>query len=580
MVKNGQNRYIDSAFELNKPSVSAKETDHNEERKNVKIIEELTRLNNDLEDQTNDLKDQTNDLKNQRDDLQSQNDILNEELRLLRLKLYAGISERFVLDDKSIQMTLFPSLFGNETPVKPDDEKDFIDIKGYKRKKNNDRKLPEDLERIEIIHDIPESEKQCCGVDKTVFGFETSEKLIIEPAVFKVELHKRPKYGLCQVCEGLESDGKVISIAPMPPVMIPKSISTPSLLAHIFVSKFCDALPFYRQEQQFKRYGVELTRATMSTWAIRIATILEPLLELLRLYVLSGPLINLDETTIQVLDEPGRKASSKSYFWVARGGPSKNPAILFRYDQSRGAAVAKDLLENYEGFVQTDGYAGYNFLNDHPKMTHFTCWAHVRRKFNDVIKASGSTDRGKGLSAEAMYMIRELYKIEREVKKNELDQDAIHILRQKESKPIIEKFKEWLDENIGKIPPKSLLGKAFIYTLGQWPNLIKYIDNGIAKMDNNLAENAIRPFVIGRKNWLFSKTPEGAKASALLYSLIETAKANDLDTFKYLKYLFKEFPHVVEKYKNKPEVTEKLFLLLPMNITQVEINQKLEKENY
>jgi transposase len=578
MVKNGQKDYVDSVSELNKMSNFTREIAQNEGQKNIKIIERLTRLNNELENQRDDLESQKNDLKNQRDDLESQNEILNEELRLLRLKLYAGISERFLLDDKAIQMALFPSLFDNKAPVKPDDEKDFIEIKGYKRKKNNDKKLPEDLERIEIIHDIPESEKQCCGVNKTILGYETSEKLIIEPAVLKVEVHKRPKY-VCRLCEGLESEGKTISIAPMPPVMIPKSISTPSLLAHIFVSKFCDALPFYRQEQQFKRYGVELTRATMSTWAIRIATVLEPLLELLRLYILSGPLINLDETTIQVLDEPGRNASSKSYFWVANGGPSKKPAILFRYDQSRGSAVAKDLLEDYDGFVQTDGYAGYNFLNDHLKMTHFVCWAHVRRKFNDVIKTTGSSDRGKGLAAEAMYIIRELYKIEKRAEKDNLEQEAIHFLRQKESKPIIEKFKEWLDENIGKVPPKSLLGRAFMYTLGQWPNLIKYINNGIVKMDNNLAENAIRPFVIGRKNWLFSKTPEGAKASALLYSLIETAKANKLDTFKYFKYLFMEFPYVLEKYKNTTEVTKELFWLLPMNLTQIEINQKLEKEN-
>lgn len=524
------------------------------------------------------LEEKNENLISQKQDLESQNIILNEELRLLRLKLYARISERFTLDDETVQRSLFPELFNDNLLLKPKED-DYQIVPEHKRQKPGRKKLPETLERIEIIHDIPEEEKQCCGIAQIIIGYETSEKLRIEPAILTVEVHKRPKYA-CEVCEGLESDGKVISIAPMPPVMIPKSISTPSLLAHVFVSKFCDALPFYRQEQQFKRYGVELTRATMSNWAIRVASILEPLVELLRLYILSGPLINLDETTVQVLDEPGRKAKSKSYFWVARGGPLINPAILFRYDQSRGGAVAKDLLKDYDGFVQTDGYAGYNFLNDHPKMTHFTCWAHVRRKFNDVIKASGSTDKGKGLAAEAMYIIRELYKIEKKATKADLNEQEIYLLRQKESKPIIEKFKNWLDANVGKIPPKSLLGKAFLYTLGQWDNIVKYINNGIVRMDNNLAENAIRPFVIGRKNWLFSKTPEGAKASALFYSIIETAKANNLDTFKYLKYLFKEVPCILEKYKNTTEASKELFLLLPMNITMIEINQKLENENY
>ena len=523
------------------------------------------------------LEEKNENLISQKQDLESQNIILNEELRLLRLKLYARISERFTLDDETVQRSLFPELFNDNLLLKPKED-DYQIVPEHKRQKPGRKKLPETLERIEIIHDIPEEEKQCCGIAQIIIGYETSEKLRIEPAILTVEVHKRPKYA-CEVCEGLESDGKVISIAPMPPVMIPKSISTPSLLAHVFVSKFCDALPFYRQEQQFKRYGVELTRATMSNWAIRVASILEPLVELLRLYILSGPLINLDETTVQVLDEPGRKAKSKSYFWVARGGPLINPAILFRYDQSRGGAVAKDLLKDYDGFVQTDGYAGYNFLNDHPKMTHFTCWAHVRRKFNDVIKASGSTDKGKGLAAEAMYIIRELYKIEKKATKADLNEQEIYLLRQKESKPIIEKFKNWLDANVGKIPPKSLLGKAFLYTLGQWDNIVKYINNGIVRMDNNLAENAIRPFVIGRKNWLFSKTPEGAKASALFYSIIETAKANNLDTFKYLKYLFKEVPCILEKYKNTTEASKELFLLLPMNITMIEINQKLENEN-
>jgi transposase len=493
---------------------------------------------------------------------EQENEFLREQLRLIRLKMFTRVSERFQEEMENCQRLLFADLSDEEEKTGEEEQQEDIVIKEHKRKKTGRRPIPEDLPRIELVHDISEEDKQCaCGSKKSRIGEETCEKLQIEPAKLWVERHIRPKYA-CKKCEGVESDDATVKIAPMPPQMIPKSLSTPSLLGHIFTGKFCDAIPFYRQEQQFKRYGIDINRSTMCNWAFKVADRLKPLVEMLRLAVLSGPLINADETTVQVLAEPDRDAQSKSYIWVFRGGVPGMPVLYYHYAAGRGGKIAKEFLSGYRGYVQTDGYGGYNFLDSNPEIIHVGCWAHVRRKFNDVVKAVGGKykEKGKGKANKALSIIRELYLIEREAKNRGFDEDQTFQLRQEKSEPIVEELGEWLQENVIKIPPKSLLGKAFNYTLSQWPRLIKYLDNGLVRMDNNLIENAIRPFVVGRKNWLFSVTPEGARASAVFYSLIETAKANGLEPSGYLRYLFKKFPYA--------RTTEDVFNLLPMYVVK------------
>ena len=494
-----------------------------------------------------------------RDNYEMEIHILHEQLRLLRLKMFARISERFQTETDELQLLLFEDLSKDEE--EPEKEEGTV-IQEHSRKKPGRKRIPEDLPRVETVHDISEEDKKCaCGSEKSRIGEETSERMQIEPAKFWVEKHIRPKYA-CKSCEGVESMDKTVSIAPMPPEMIPKSIPTPSLLTHIFIGKFCDAMPFYRQEQQFKkRYGVEISRSTMCNWAFKVAKKLKPLLEMLRLLVLSGPLISIDETTVQVLAEPDRKPQSKSYAWIFRGGMPGMPGLYYHYAPSRSGKIAENFLKDYEGYVQTDGYAGYNFLDTKPGVIHCGCWAHARRKFNDVVKAAGGKYKGKGKANHALSQIRDLYLIEREAKNKGFNEEQTYQLRQEKSKPIVEKLETWLKENAIKIPPQSLLGKAFNYTLNQWPRLIKYLDNGLVRMDNNLIENAIRPFVIGRKNWLFNVTPEGARASASFYSLIETAKANGLEPSKYLRYLFEKFPYA--------KTSEDVFNLLPMNISEM-----------
>jgi transposase len=403
--------------------------------------------------------------------------------------------------------------------------------------------LPEDLPRVDVVYDIGEDQKLCaCGFQLSRIGEEISEKLDIIPAKMQVIRNIRYKYA-CKNCEGVESDAPTVQIAPAAAQIIPKSLATEGLLAHIVTAKFEDALPLYRQSKIFNRMGIDLSRATMAGWMVRLGGCCQPLIELLKKEIRSGPVIGIDETTVQVLNEPGRSNTAKSYMWVFRGGPVEQPILLYVYSPTRAGKVAMDMLAGYEGFIQTDGYIGYDELGRRKGIFHVGCWSHARRMFIKVINARKKGKKSKGGNAEkALDFIRKLYAIEKEAKAANLDFDQIYRLRQQKAKPILDEFKKWLVSLSPMTPPKGLLGKAVSYTLSQWDRLERYIEDGRLRMDNNLVENAIRPFVVGRKNWLFSGHPNGANASAALYSLIETAKANGLEPYAYLRYVFEKLP--------------------------------------
>jgi transposase len=366
----------------------------------------------------------------------------------------------------------------------------------------------------------------------------------------------------------VEDDGPTVRIAPVPPRIIPRSIATPGLLAHILTGKFVDHTPFYRQEKQFHRLGVEISRTSMCSWAMQTATVCQPLLNLLIDEVLSGFLIQADETTLQVLMEPGRDPTTKSYMWIFRRGDPEKTVLIYQYHPTRGGDVAKAFLRDFEGCVQTDGYSGYDFLDHDENIRHIGCWAHARRKFMDVVKAQGKNSKSRS-GGKALSYIRKLYHIEKQARENNISPEELYQIRQKDSRPILDDFKMWLLKRSLETPPKGLLGKAVAYTLNQWNRLVGYLEDGRLPIDNNMAENAIRPFVVGRKNWLFSGTPEGAEASALLYSLIETARANNLEPYAYLRFIFEKLPtaSALQDYEN----------LLPWNLTpnQLEITQPL-----
>lgn len=475
--------------------------------------------------------------------LENENELLREQIRLLQAKLFGRKSEKVLSSNGVVQLPLFEFTAPQEEDEEAAQE---IKIEGHTRKKRGRKPLPDHLPRIEVIHDVSEEEKVCeCGCQKDCIGEKKAEQFDIIPSKMQVIVHIRPQYA-CKACEGVEDDGPSVVIAPPPAQVIPKSIASAGLLAYTFTAKFVDGLPFYRQQKRFSRLGVEISRSTMCGWSMKTAAYCKPLIELLRSEILSGPLIGIDETTTLVMNEPGRKNTTKSYMWIFRGGSSEHPVLLFQYHPSREGNVAAGFLRGYKGYVQTDGYSGYDFLDHLINITHIGCWAHARRKYMDVVKArqvrKGKKKKKVGIADKALGYIRVLYQVERRIKNEKLKQEQISILHKEHSRQILEEFKEWLDAQVHNIPPKSILGKAVKYTLNQWHRLIGYIEEPFLTPDNNMVENAIRPYVIGRKNWLINGAPKGAEASAIFYSLIETAKANGLEPYHYLRFLLEKLP--------------------------------------
>jgi len=411
---------------------------------------------------------------------------------------------------------------------------DSIEVPAHRRKRGGRKALPPELPRIDIVHELPEPERICVhdGAELEVIGDSVTEQLDIIPAQVRVIRHIRRKYA-CPCCDG------TIRTAPMPAQPIPKSRVSPGLLAFIITNKYVDALPLYRQEQIFDRIGVEVSRTNLANWVIRAGKLVQPLINLMRDRLLACGYIQMDETTVQVLKEPGKPAQSKSYLWVQRGGPPDHPLILYDYDPSRSQSVPLRLLEDYKGYLQTDGYAGYEAVGAWPEVIQVGCFAHARRKFHEATRGQ-SKKRKSSIAWRGMQFIQSLYGIERQYK--DAKPEVRYQARQDQARPILTEMRSWLDEVLPQVPPTTLTGKALNYLHSQWQKLIRYLDDGRLYIDNNWVENAIRPFVIGRKNFLFCDTVSGAQASANLYSLIETAKANGMEPYAYLRRVFTELP--------------------------------------
>jgi transposase len=429
-------------------------------------------------------------------------------------------------------------------------------VKSFSRKKGGRKPLGAHLQRREKIIDMPESEKTCaCGTKLTKIGEETSEKLIITPPELYVEKTIRVKYA-CRDCEGTEDEDKpAVRVAPVPPTIIPRSIASPSLLSTIITQKFERHLPYYRQEKQFEQTGADISRQDMANWQQQVFKKLKPLFDLLKAMVKSGPVLQMDETTVQVIGEEGRKDTQESYMWLARGGPLGKTVVWYEYHPTRAAYNAKEFLQGYCGYLQTDGYKGYDCaVEDMAGIIHVGCFAHARRKFFEAAKVNKeSRSAGEGLKH-----IRNLYVIENELRGQNMDSAAFLRERKARAGPALEKFKAWLIKRKEEVPPSLLLGKAINYSLDQWDKMTAYLESPYLTPDNNACENAIRPFVLGRKNWLFCQSTEGAKSSCGMFTLIETAKQNGLIPFNYLIALFEKAPLAIS-----PEDWEKL---LPWNI--------------
>jgi transposase len=485
---------------------------------------------------------------------------LEEWNRLLRSQRFGARSEKIPPE----QGRLF-----NEAELEAHtDDSDLVEaeveVPAHTRRQRGRRPLPDFLPVEEHLHDLSEAEK-VCGKDPehrlVEIGRETADQLKFIPATVAIVRHIRPKYA-CPKCK----DG--VRIAPMPKLPIPKSLATPSLLAHVATSKYVDALPLYRQEKIFARLGVDLSRGTLASWMVKMGELVEALVERIRGEIRSGSFVQADETPFQVLKEPGKLPQSQSYLWVLRGGVREHPLVYYEYDPSRSAEVPKRLLRGFQGFLQTDGYEGYTALGAEPGIVHVGCWAHTRRKFDEALRGQGkSKKKGAKRTAkesrarQALSQIQALYRIERELK--EASPEERHAERQARSKPLLEKLRLWIDASLDTVPPQSLTGKALHYMDGQWPKLMRVLDDGRIPLDTNLVENAIRPFVIGRKNWLFADTVAGARASANLYGLIETAKANGIEPGLYLAFLFEVLPTLTS--------ADQLDALLPQNLDRERI---------
>jgi transposase len=436
-------------------------------------------------------------------------------------------------------------------------EPDEVSVPAHTRKKSGRRPLPDFLPIHEVLHDLADHEKVCPHnrAHRLVeIGREQSDQLKFIPATVEIVRHIRPKYA-CPTCK------QGVRIAPMPKLPVPKSIATPSLLAQVATSKYVDGLPLYRQEKIFQRLGIDLSRATLAHWMVKMGDLVEPLVERIRSEVRSGSFVQCDETPFQVLKEPGRRAQSQSYLWALRGGGHDHPLLYYEYDPSRSGEVPKRLLRGFCGFLQTDGYEGYGAIGREPGVVHVGCWAHARRKFDEALRGQRSKKHSKptpkqSKARQALSQIQALYVIERSLK--EASPEERHRERQARSRPVIEKLRVWLDASKDTVPPQSLTGKAMAYLDRQWPKLVRVLDDGRLPLDTNLVENAIRPFVVGRKAWLFADTMAGARASANLYSLIETAKANRIEPWRYLHHLFDILPTIAHPGELEP--------LLPQHI--------------
>jgi transposase len=418
------------------------------------------------------------------------------------------------------------------------------------RKRRGKRKpLPDHLPRIRKMIDLSDEEKVCQQhkVELEMIGEEIVEKLVVEPARAYVTQIVSVKYK-CPCCDA------GIFEAAREPDPIPKSFASAGLLALIATQKYSDALPLFRQEHIFARAGIDLNRTTMARWMLKMGELAKPLLNLMHEDLLASPVLHMDETTVQVLGEPERPAETQSYMWcMARQGPE--PIIYFQYYPTRSTAAALDLLQDYKGTLVCDGYKVYDSAGRKLQFTVAACMAHIRRKFWQAEKTA-KKEAKKGtriMASEALAYIKRLYAIEEKFK--DQPPDIILSSRKEYSIPILDEFYNWLKRMETSMLPSSPTGKAVRYALEQWPKALVFASDGKVPMDNNYLESHIRPFVIGRNNWIFSQSTAGAHASAALYSLVETTKANGTDPFDYLSLIFKELPRSL--------TMEKLETLLP-----------------
>jgi len=462
-----------------------------------------------------------------------------EQIRLSRQKQFGASSEK----TDSEQLNLFNEAEGTADPKLVEPTLETITYQRRKKQVGQRAEMLEDLP-VEIIEYRLEEHEQvcpCCQGPLHEMSTQVRQELKIIPAQVKVVRHIQYIYA-CRKCEQEETKTPIIK-AEMPKPLLPGSLASASIVAYIMDQKYTNSMPLYRQEQQFSRLGIDLSRQTMANWLLNAA---DPWLRFIydRMHELlvMQDILHADETTLQVLKEPGRPAESKSYVWLYLTGIGP-PIVLYDYQTTRASKHPISFLLGFKGYIHTDGYSGYNQL---PGVTLVHCWAHARRKFMEALKALPPEHKDKPVAASVgLEYCNRLFAIERQLK--DVADEERYAKRLELSKPLLDEFHNWLKRQRQLALPKSAFGQAITYCLNQWDDLNNFLLDGRLEIDNNRAERSIKPFVIGRKNWLFANTPRGARASVIIYSIIETAKVNNLKPFNYLMYLFEQLPNVDTK---------------------------------
>ena len=454
---------------------------------------------------------------------------LQQKLDYMIRQKFASSSEKFPSNQ--------PSLFQDNTDIETEEDEEIIKVEYERKRRGNKKTPPESLPRVRVEHDIDEAEKVCdCGCDMKRIKEITSEQYDIIPAVFRVIENVRFTYVCSKGC------GSKPVTSPLTPQVLPKHQVTASFLATIAVEKFEDAMPVERQVKKYqKRFGVNFTSTTFSNWLIKTSELrLQPLIDKLKIIQMNSAYIQADETTLQVLNESGKTAKQKSYIWLT-ASKEKYSIVLMKYSSNRTEKTAEFIFDGFSGYMQTDGYAGYNIVANKEGVTQLGCWAHARRKFADIVKSGASDVTSKRYAKELVTMVAKLYKIEKDIKDDPPDKKKK--IREEESVQIIKEIQEWCDKHfLNAHAIGGAIARAFTYLKNQLPKLSIYVEDGRLNIDNNMAENHVRPIAIGRKNWLFATSTKGAVSLCNWYSIIETAKANGLDAYAYLNYVLTQLP--------------------------------------
>lgn len=476
----------------------------------------------------------------------TERDLLKEQLNKFKRQLFAASSEAAGQHQKDMFFNEAESLGAQAEPAAEESDDDKIDVPGHKRAKRGRKPLDPALPREVVRHELPEAERVCPhdGAALREIGVEASEQLDIVPQQVRVIRHERVKYA-CPCCDG------GMRLAARPAQVIPKGLFTESALAWIATSKYLDGLPLYRQAVLLGRFGgTDISRNTVAGSIVRVGQAVQPVVNLLRDELLDAPLVFGDETELQVLKEPGRSAQAKSYVWAqmtdGSGKDGTGPPIrLFSYSPSRSTKTALALYAGIRpgAVLMTDGYDVYDTVAESHRLVHLGCWTHCRRYFLDALQALPKDQRGPDqLAARFIALIGKLYQVEAQARRDGVDTTELARRRQRDSVPVLADIEALLLAKLHAVLPKSLLGQALHYLASQWSKLKRYVDDGRYSIDNNVQENAIRPFCVGRRNWLFADTMAGANASANLYTLLQTCRVNGIDGYRYLRALFIALP--------------------------------------